>query len=194
MANTNFIEHNPTATNQENDATYQGDSSRTGGFTIGPFTPQLANKMLRQPTMFVAALALALQNKGYSTTDGSTPFTASGSPSAAVTALAAVLANILTGADSLIAASSFGANTGYVKFGAAFGGLIIQWGLLTGIASGSIHNFPVPFVNHEPAITVTASTNPAGSVATNISTVLVSFAITYTGTPPADFFWFAIGN
>lgn len=94
MATTNFLQWNPNAANQESDATYGSDSQRSGGAGVGSiFASVLANKLFYQLSIFVTALATALRNKGYTTTDGAT------SPSTALAALTAVLANLVTNAD-----------------------------------------------------------------------------------------------
>jgi hypothetical protein len=97
MSQTNFLQFNPTATNQENDAAFAADSTRSGGIAFDQIMSSLlGNKALYQPSTMAAALAWMMVRKGYSPVDGTSPFTASGTPSAAVTNLAAVLANILT--------------------------------------------------------------------------------------------------
>lgn len=108
MADTNFVEINPTGANAENDATYQADSFVTGGAAAGPFPSALANKVFLQLSRMVAALAYALVQKGYSPVDGTTPFTAAGAPSAAVIALATILENIITNADLQNSVSPYG--------------------------------------------------------------------------------------
>src|ERR1035437_3898868 len=89
MATTNFVQFNPSATNQETDAQYLADSQRAGGYGVDNIVPSpLLNKATYQPTTFCAAFGQMMANKGYSTSDAS------------VSALAAVLANILTEADT----------------------------------------------------------------------------------------------
>jgi len=192
-ATNNFAEFNVSASNIETDNSYQGDSTRTGGAVTGPFLPQLANKVFLQSSRMVAALALALQNKGYSTTDGTTPFQASTSPSAAVTALAAVLANIVTTAD-LVTAVSIGTFGGYVKFGSALGSLIIQWGQTGSLSSGgNTISFPTTFVSHDPVVMAT-QLSASGSASFSVSGVNFNNFSLYTNTTATEFYWFAIGN
>jgi hypothetical protein len=97
MSQTNFLQINPNATNQETDSVFAADSTRTGGIAFNQIMSSLlGNKTFYQSSTMVAALAWMLVEKGYSPVDGTSPFTASGTPSAAVLNLAAVLANILT--------------------------------------------------------------------------------------------------
>lgn len=98
---TNIQQFNPTAANQENDTTYTGDSQRVNGVATDAIIPSASiNKSRYQVSTVAAALALALSNKGYVISDGSPgAVPLSGGQSAAVTNLAAVLANILTNAD-----------------------------------------------------------------------------------------------
>lgn len=88
MASTNFLQWNPSTTNQETDPEYLADSQRTGGAVNNtPFLAPLGNKAFYQWSTFCAAFGQMMANKGYSTSDAS------------VSALAAVLANIVTDAD-----------------------------------------------------------------------------------------------
>ena len=86
-AATNFLQWNPTASNQESDAAYTADAQRTGGASSGEFPSPTANKLFYQSSTFVAALCQMLAAKGYSTSD------------ADISVLAAVLANLITNAD-----------------------------------------------------------------------------------------------
>jgi hypothetical protein len=84
----NFLQWNPTQANQESDAAYLADSSRTGGAGVdGIFPSATANKLFYQPTTFIAAFAAALALKGYNLSDAS------------VSTLQGVLANVITTAD-----------------------------------------------------------------------------------------------
>jgi len=87
MATTNFQQWNPTASNQESDAAYTSDAQRVGGASSGEFPSQLANKLFYQLSTFIAALGQMLSTKGYATSDVD------------ISALAAVLANLITNAD-----------------------------------------------------------------------------------------------
>ena len=89
MPSTNFLQWNPTESNQETDAAYEADSLRSGGIQLNNLLPSIMlNKLFYQQSTMNAALAQMLVNKGYSPMDTS------------VSALAAVLANILTNADT----------------------------------------------------------------------------------------------
>lgn len=86
---TNFIQFNPTQSNQESDAAYAADALVTGGVQLNnPLPSVFLNKLWYQLSTFVAAFAQMLVAKGYSPTDTS------------VSTLAAVLANVLTNADT----------------------------------------------------------------------------------------------
>src|SRR5487761_1455215 len=85
----NFLQHNPTAANQEDDSTYAGDSTRTGGIGVDQIMPSpWMNKIWYQSSTFIAAFAGALANKGYNLSDAN------------LSTLEAVLANVLTTADT----------------------------------------------------------------------------------------------
>jgi hypothetical protein len=134
VASTNFLQHNPSETNQENDATYAADSIRTGGIGTNEILPSVwLNKVWFQSSTFIAAFCNAMVTKGYTLLDSN------------LATLATVLANVLTLADSTF---SFATN-GYVKFP---GGLIIQWmkGSTTLPAStreAFSENWPIAFPN-----------------------------------------------
>ena len=100
LPDTNFLQWNPTATNQENDGSYTTDAQRTGGAAVGtPFPSLTANKLFYQLSTFVSALAFAMVSKGYSPVDGTSPLTAAGSPTSAVGNLALVLENLIANSD-----------------------------------------------------------------------------------------------
>jgi hypothetical protein len=99
MPSTDFSIFNPTAANQEDDSSYQGDSQRSGGASDGEFfDATLANKFFYQVSLAVRALMLKLVNDGYSPVDGTSPYQADTSTNTAATALAAVFSNIVTAA------------------------------------------------------------------------------------------------
>lgn len=81
----NFVEWNPTQSNQKNDAQYLVDAQRVTGLQLDSITPSpTANKAFRQWSVMCAALGQALAAKGYAASDAN------------VAALAAVLANLVT--------------------------------------------------------------------------------------------------
>jgi hypothetical protein len=85
---TNFLQWNPGGINQESDATYATDPIRTGGaVTDGLLPSPLANKAWSQWSIFAAAMAQSLANKGYVVSDSN------------FSNLVAVLSNIRTLAD-----------------------------------------------------------------------------------------------
>ena len=70
MATTNFLEWNPTEANQESDAVYLTDTQRLNGIAVDDIMPSARmNKMFRQWSVMVAALAQMLVNNGVSTSD-----------------------------------------------------------------------------------------------------------------------------
>lgn len=85
---TNFIQFNPNQINQETDAQYTADQSRSGGFATDAIVPSpLLNKALYQASTMSAALGEMLASKGFAVTDANLP------------ALVSALANIITTAD-----------------------------------------------------------------------------------------------
>jgi hypothetical protein len=88
MAATNFLQHNNGELNQEPDATYLTDTTRTGGIVVDQIiaSPWL-NKVLYQSSTFVTAFAQMLVTKGYSPVDAN------------LAALVAVLGNVITNKD-----------------------------------------------------------------------------------------------
>jgi hypothetical protein len=91
MGTTNLLPFNPLLTNAESDSAYASDTMRTGGAVTDALLPSaFFNKLMGQMSLFVAALAQALANKGFSTHD-----------SDGFAALVAQLANIWTTADNI---------------------------------------------------------------------------------------------
>ena len=88
MGSTNFLQFNPTQANQENDAAYLTDATRTGGAAVDGIWPSnSANKTLYQASTAIAALMQMMANKNFTVSDAS------------LSTLTSVLANILTTAD-----------------------------------------------------------------------------------------------
>ena len=84
----NFLTFNPASANQETDAAYATDATRTGGAGVDAVWPSVsANKTLKQSTIFPAAFGQMMAAKGFTVSD------------ADQNALAAVLANVVTTAD-----------------------------------------------------------------------------------------------
>jgi hypothetical protein len=122
---TNLIQVNPTAANQQSDATYDSYSLVTGGVPYEGILPSAyLNKKDFQLTTFMAAFAGMLVAKGYSPNDGSA------NPSTAIANLVAVLMNVLTAAD-MAPIVAIGSAAGYIVFPAVLGGFTVQWGLAT---------------------------------------------------------------
>ena len=90
MPTSNFLQFNPTQANQENDAAYTADPTRSGGAGVGAIWPSdSANKTLYQASTFVAAFGQMLAARGFSNSDAS------------LETLQAVLANIVLTGDIL---------------------------------------------------------------------------------------------
>ena len=90
MATSNFLQFNPTLANQETDAEYLVDSTRTGGAGVDAIWPSTsANKTLYQASTAITALMQMMANKGFTVSD------------AALATLTTQLSNILTTADIL---------------------------------------------------------------------------------------------
>jgi len=88
MGSTNFLAFNSSQANQETDAQYLIDATRTGGAGVDAIWPSpSANKTLYQAAGGVYALMQMMANKGFTTNDTN------------LATLTAVLANILTTAD-----------------------------------------------------------------------------------------------
>jgi hypothetical protein len=203
---TDLSQFNPGAANIENDATYQTDTLRTGGAVSGPWPPQSANKTLYQFSTFMRAFAVMMANKNYSMVDGTSPFQADASSNAAVTAMATVLANVITNFDlttilaSLLSAYSFSPTPrGYVKFSSAIQGLILQWGTTGSGTANTPQTITftasdgIAFVNNPPVvIMMPTASSPAAYYL--ISTSLTNFIYEFGGSSGQTFFWFAIGN
>ena len=66
----NFLQFNPPGNNQESDPTYLADGTRTAGFVIDQIVPSpLMNKAWYQWSIFVAAFAQMMANKGFVMSD-----------------------------------------------------------------------------------------------------------------------------
>lgn len=91
-ASTDFLQWNPTAANQETDASYSTDAMRVAGASTAAIFPStLANKLFFQCTTFISAFCQMLAAKGYSTSDAS------------ISALVSVLMNVKTASEFLTA-------------------------------------------------------------------------------------------
>jgi hypothetical protein len=215
MPDTNFLQWNPSGSNQENDASYQSDAQRTGGATTGaPFPSLTANKLFYQLSTFVSALAFAMISKGYSPVDGSSPLTAAGSPSAAVSNLALVLENLIANSDlqdgsspyvgaflqnaslsgtststtpSTTDSSTRVATTQYVQRQNYVAGSSTPQLVQGGSASGGAATFATPF-SSTPAVTI----SEFGGSCNLISVSPTGFSYNFSGSGDINFV--AIGN
>jgi hypothetical protein len=92
----NFLQFNPNLANQETDAEYAADSMRSGGAQLDSVpASDMFNKFGYQTTTFIAAMAQALANKGYTIQDAS------------LSVLTSTLAAVLTEADLNIGLQNF---------------------------------------------------------------------------------------
>ena len=133
---TNFLQHNPGAANQESDATYATDTTRTDGIGVDQILPSpWLNKVWFQASTFVAAIANVISGwgGGYTITDTDI--------SVLETNLTNFFSSLSIGATDLI-------GNGYITLP---GGLIIEWGSITSTSTGSFPNgtgtFPLAFPN-----------------------------------------------
>jgi hypothetical protein len=69
MGSTNFLPFNPSKTNMVNDATYLSSDYRVNGARTGIAPSAIHNKIFYQSSMFVAAYAKVIANKGFDVTD-----------------------------------------------------------------------------------------------------------------------------
>jgi hypothetical protein len=87
----NFLQFNPTKANQESDATYAADGTRTGGITFDQIMSSLlGNKIFYQASTFISQLAQVFADRGYVVSDAN------------AATLKSVLANIVTQEELLI--------------------------------------------------------------------------------------------
>lgn len=177
----NFLQWNPSKTNQENDSAYAADSLRSGGITTDAiFGSPVANKLFYQVTTFVAAFGAAFASKGYAMSDAS------------LTALQAILVQILTNNDI----SQSLANPGYINFGPILGGFIIQWGQDNNGSNPMTVDFPLAFPNSCLAV-VFASNNYGANATRNVAYLTAAPTTTeftaQTDSSSISINWIAIG-
>lgn len=210
MADTNFSQWNPTAANQETDAAYQANSQRTGGAGSGAIFPSiLADKLFYQLGIWVRAMALAMVAKGYSPTDGTTPYTADASSSTAATSLAIVLQNILTNADlqnsgspyaGMLVATPATTDNSHAPATTALLQNYPQAGtpqqrIESGTGTSSSNSGSVTFGTAFSATPVVVATGgPTNPGSCNIQSVSASGFTFSTGSSTGEIQWIAIGN
>lgn len=130
---TNFLQFNPTQANQETDAEYMADSTRSGGAGVDAIWPSAsANKTLYQVATMTAALGQMLANKGFSVSDSS------------YAALVSQLANILTTADQQGGLQNLVWSSSIVLNAAAFNAFAVPLQgptnlSLTGVVAGRVY-------------------------------------------------------
>jgi len=195
---TNFLQWNPNANLQENDATFADDAQRLSGATLpSQFSNSLANKCFYQWSTFITAFCNMLAGKNYSPNDGSS------SPSTALANLVGVLNNVLTFFDlpTIFTSPSFtgiptaptaavGTNTTQLATMAALlqGTLRAEtsgYRIQQGIGTGTSVTFPTAF----SAPPVFVPVGVGGSV--NIGSVSATGAT--VNTTVSTFHWIAIG-
>jgi hypothetical protein len=130
----NFLQWNPSQTNQETDSEYSADTLRSSGAIGGVFPATTGNKVFYQTSIMTAALAGALALKGYTVSDNN------------FSTLEAVLGNIITNADqkTLLTSATYSAtptfdlstSNGYAM---TLGGSITP--TITGASAGQIITF-----------------------------------------------------
>jgi len=184
----NFVQYDQTQATLEVDATYASDGNRTAGAVNGTQYPAPPfNKAMYQVSTWVTAMALALSNKGYNQLDGS-PSESPGlvTPSSAVTALAAILANVLTVADESAVYSSFLSqlSAGFIfsPSSGAFSIVLPNWlGNFTimGAAGTTVGDpYGVTFPRNFTEIPIVVAVGDAGTVGVSRASVSISgFAI-----------------
>lgn len=199
---TNFLPFNPTGANAESDSAYTSDSQRTGGASTGSFAPSLTyNKGFLQWSMGISALLWSLALKNFSSTDGTTPFTARSAPSpgSPEANLVAVFNNLLTTADySTIETAIFSgfvcnvsAQSFYFKAPTALGGFVIQGGVGVTVGNPYTQNFPVGFTV-VPVVVAVADSGTIGISLVGSPPTVNNFTVQAAG--GLHFQWIAVGK
>jgi hypothetical protein len=197
----NFLQWNPNATNQENDAAWAADSQRASGAASGSIFPSpTANKLFFQLSTMVAALGQMLSSKGYAVSDAN------------LSNLVTALGNIVTNADvpnnlvrwsdiALSGGSGLAFNSatqGYVKIPTSTGNLlIVQWGNVLMPGSGSSDNptsfnFAIPFP-HTCFVCIPATFSPSADRITFLKSVTASGGVMSNNGSQANAMYIAIG-
>ena len=159
---TNFVQPNPSAANQQNDATFASDPLTTGGIGTDAVLPSpWLNKIWFQSGTFVAAIAAVISGwaSGYTITDTS------------ISALETQLTNFFTLIASGISGWTFGNNAnGYWSKDPT--GKITQWGTLGSLANNTPTSgtFPTAFSN-AASVQLTASDNSSFATSGNPRTM-----------------------
>ena len=138
MGSSNFLQHNPTQTNQESDSSYTAESLRSGGIPVDAILPSpWLNKIWYQCTTAVAALMQMMASKGYVLSDAN------------LNVLSGVLANILTSADFPLGLPKITAKVDLV----GYSGSVIAY-LITPAAAGFYRVSAEAFI-YSPTVTST---------------------------------------
>lgn len=162
---TNFLQHNPTEANQDSDAQYLVDNTRTAGLGVDQIVPSIwMNKILYQVSTFVAAFAQTLSNKGYNCSD------------ADINALEAVLANVITNADTKPGIINVPFSTAPVFNAALASGFVFQQSAavtsstLINVTFGQILTFSIQNLTSSDPSTFVWPTNVLGAYTISLST------------------------
>jgi hypothetical protein len=145
---TNFVQTNPSAANQENDATYDSDSLTVGGIGVDDILPSpWLNKAWHQSSTFVCALAYVIANwgSGFTITD---------------TSLATLKTNLTNFFNQFKVGSFSFAFPGYITLP---GGFIVQWGTTGSLASDTAAPISFPYTFPNACLAVIGTDTFAGS-------------------------------
>lgn len=181
---TNFVQVNPTAANQMNDATYDSNTLTTNGIGVDAILPSpWLNKVWFQASTFITALAAVIAGwgTGYTITDAS------------ISALQTQLTNFFTLVASGLAGWTKGSNSnGYWEISPT--GRITQWG--NNAATTGVITFPIPFTTLA-SINVEVTTTPSGSAGfvsvDQPSTTINNFTPVCNNPSSTNCNWFATG-
>lgn len=165
---TNFIQPNPSAANQQNDATYASDSLTTGGIGVDEILPSAwLNKIWFQSGTFVAAIAavIAAYGPGYTITD---------------TSIATLETNLLAFFNAIGTGGFTSGNNSNGYWAKDPTGLIRQWGSVTWTGGGTgpfaTLTFPTPFTTTDYSVTGNGNTLCiGGGLGTSGDILIVAF-------------------
>lgn len=164
----NFLQHNPSAANQENDATYATDTTRTSGIGVDQILPSpWLNKVWFQSSTFVAAMAAVISawGGGYTIED---------------TNLATLETNLTNFFDSLVSGGFTSGHNSNGYWQKDPNGKITQWNnnVPSGGGGGTNFTFPVAFTN---AASVNVQVSEVYSSGASIIPNVSSGSVTTTG-------------
>lgn len=208
------------ASDIQSDATYASDPTRSAGLVLNQtMLSALGNKLFLQVTMMVAALGQMMATKGYTVSDANLNTLAAalaniitqadlasspalgGNPTAPTQAATDNTTKIATTAFAQAAmANGFVIGSGYIKFPAYLGGLIIQFGNVALAAGVQTLPFNINFPNACFAVFSCDGGNTPHATSAEIvdNTQFNAAGMFYTGGgwnyAITNYSWFAIGN